>query len=308
LSDSDYHLMQDPGAWQESYFKRQLGSSTCVFVGASLTDPNLLRYIYRSGRGASRHYAVFVRQGDSSFYDSAADDVVALREQSQIAKWRAVNIEPILFDHYAQSAQFFWEVVAARRNKPYASLSDRLSRWRTEVEAVLPTERQAFMETQDQLQRFMSKVLAGTKKLLNGAGHRLQEGEKLGVSLWIYEPAKDKLINWASADRAWRDPNTLEPTPIHWSSDFVAAQAFCAGSMVSQSTSKHVVSRWNHVIGFPIYLHRPDGRLPIGVVTLASTESIERSLLKRGAATVRSSAIPAIEQDVSSLLDPSNVP
>lgn len=304
LSDRDYHLMQDSEAWQEGFFKNQLSTSDCLFVGTSLTDPNLLRYLYRSEH-RKRHHALFVRQDDSSIYDETNPEVADLRETSQLAKWRAVNVEPLLFNHYAQSAQFIWEVVAAARGSSYTPLPVRLGRWKEGLRDILPTEGKAFLETQERLQRVMAKVLGGTKSLLNRTGYRLRSGEKLGISLWVFDPAAETLVNWASADRIWRDPTTLEPIPVDWSSVFVAAQAFCAGSMVSQSTSEHVVSRWNHVIGFPIYLHDDSGRLPIGAVTLASTANKEASLLERGAAVVRSSAIPAIENDVSLLLDPS---
>lgn len=304
LSDRDYHLMQDSGSWQESFFKNQLTTSDCLFVGTSLTDPNLLRYLYRSEHG-KRHYALFVRQDDSSVYDEASSEVADLRERSQLAKWRAVNVEPLLFNHYAQSAQFLWEVVAATAAGSYTPLPTRLKEWKAGVQDILPTKGSAFLDTQERLQRVMAKVLAGTKSLLNGAGHRLRPGEKLGISLWVFDPEDETLVNWSSADRIWRDPSTLEPIPVDWSSVFVAVQAFCAGSMVSQSTSQHAVSRWNHVIGFPIYLQDESGRLPIGAVTLASTANKQSSLLERGAAVVRSSAIPAIEHDVSLLLDPS---
>lgn len=240
LSNRDYFAMQDPKAWQESFFRDRLATSTCLFIGASLTDPNLLRYIYRSDRG-SGHFAVFVRQDDSSLYDQSGPKVIGLREESQLRKWRGVGIEPILFDHYAQSAQFVWEIVAASQPTRYVPLTKRLATWSNEVSSILPITAIAFKETQDRLQRLLANLLSGTKQLINGEGHRLRRGEKLGMSMWVYDPGTDTLVNWASADRIWRDASTLEPTGVHWSSQFIAARAFCAGSMVSQSTSEHQV-------------------------------------------------------------------
>ena len=303
LSDRDYYLMQDSSAWQESFFKAQLESTTCLFIGASLTDPNLLRYIYRSG-GSGLHYVVFVRQTDASDYDSSSEMVRKLKEESQSDKWKAVNVEPILLDHYSQSAQFLWEVFTASRPGAYIALPRRLHDWQNDLANVLPASGPEFRETQAQLQLVMKKALDATKKLLNETGQRLRPGEKLGMSLWVFDPKADSLVNWGSADRVWVEPSTLEPIPVHWSSPFVASQAFCSGSMVSQSTSRHVVSRWNHVIGFPIYLHLENQRLPVGAVTLASTRGPEDSLLKRSESTVRGSVIPALEHQASEILNP----
>jgi hypothetical protein len=304
MSDSDYYSMQDAGAWQELFFERILRDSTCLFVGTSLTDPNLLRYVYRT-ESERRHFAVFTRQAESELYDSDQASVMTLREESQFAKWRAVGIEPILLDHYSESAQFIWELLAARRlGDQYAALPNRLESWWQDMEIILPTGSQGFVAVQERLQRIMAKALASTKSLINSEGFRVRPGERLGISMWVYNPVKEALVNWASADRLWRDPVTLEPTKIHWSSSFVAALAFCAGSMVSQSTSQHVVSRWNHVIGFPIFAHTAAGRLPVGVVTLASTEDKDASILHRAEDVVRGSAIPQLEMEIETLLAP----
>ena len=37
LSERDYFLMQEDSAWQQQYFGDRLASTTCVFVGASLS-------------------------------------------------------------------------------------------------------------------------------------------------------------------------------------------------------------------------------------------------------------------------------
>jgi len=46
------------------------------------------------------------------------------------------------------------------------------------------------------------------------------------LSLWVYDPGSESLTNWASADRVWRDPKTMEPLQVDWRSEFVSVQAF----------------------------------------------------------------------------------
>ena len=56
----------------------------------------------------------------------------------------------------------------------------------------------------------------------------------------------------------------------------MAVEAFCAGTVIAQRPGE--LSRWNYVLGLPVVIddHRW-GRLPVGVVTLASTLPPETS-------------------------------
>ncbi|HEY8627729.1 MAG TPA: SIR2 family protein [Gaiellaceae bacterium] len=47
LAEDDYAQIQWPGSWQERFMGYALESTLCVFVGLSLTDPNLIRWLYR---------------------------------------------------------------------------------------------------------------------------------------------------------------------------------------------------------------------------------------------------------------------
>jgi hypothetical protein len=114
--------------------------------------------------------------------------------------------------------------------------------------------------------------------------------EKLGLHLWILNPTgQNELLLWGGSDRSWRDPSTLQPVPIERPTEWIAVEAWCAGIPVAQATEKHATSRWNHVIGFPVFLtsepeevadgSNPYGRLPVGVVTLASDQTEDVGVL-----------------------------
>jgi hypothetical protein len=307
LSERDYFLMQEDSAWQQTYFSERLSSSTCVFVGASLTDPNILRYLYRT-ETAGQHFALFSRQQDAGLYDEAESSVVLLREETSELRWRRAGIQPIHTDFFSQSAQLLHEALhrrrTAQRRRVYHPLPKRLARWRKRLEDGALTVRPGpFRSAQLDLQEMMEDLLAGLKLDLSDAGHRPGSGERLGISLWVYDPRNETLTNWASADRVWRDPRTMEPLPVDWRSDFVSVQAFCAGSLVSRSTEQHVATRWNHVIGAPLYVDADGGgRLPAGAVTIASTRSAPSSVLDRGLGTLRRVSLPTIETVLAELL------
>ena len=300
LSDRDYFLMQEDSAWQQKYFAERFAESTCVFVGASLTDPNLLRYLHRSKTNRP-HYAIFARQQDAGIYDEAAQDVIDLREATSEARWRNAGIRPLHVDYFSQSAQLLHEVLHRRntqaRRRVYHPLPKRLVRWRNRLQRdVLATRPASFLSMQKELQRVMNDLLGAIRDELTDAGHRPGRNERLGISMWVYDPLSESLANWASADRIWLDPRTMEPLPIDWTSDFVSVQAFCAGSIVSRSTEQYVATRWNHVIGAPLHVEsEATGRLPVGSVTIASTFVEPQSVLHRGLNTLRRDSLHMVE-------------
>lgn len=309
LSERDYFMMQEDTAWQQEYFARRMAESSCIFVGASLTDPNLLRYLYRAP-SEQAHYAIFVRQQDVSLYDGTTTQVIELRERTAEARWRQAKIKPLHADYFSQSAQLVHEILHWRqttsRRRVYRPLPKRLTTWRNKLRrTVLTTSETDFAFVQDQLHDVMSKLIGAVRADLSAAGYRPSPDERLGLSLWVYDPDGESLTNWASSDRVWRDPKTMEPLPIDWTSDFVSVQAFCAGSLVSRSTEQYVATRWNHVIGAPLYLESDRlGRLPVGAVTIASTLPEPDSALHRGIATLRRLSVPAVERVLTDLLDP----
>lgn len=307
LSDRDYFLMQEDTAWQQERFADLFEGTTCIFVGASLTDPNLLRYLHRCDTTRA-HYAIFVRQQDAGLYDKSEQDVIDLREATSEARWKNAGIRPIHADYYSQSAQLLHEVLHRRKSAEaghsYEPLPERLMEWRDRLDqGVLSTASPSFKENQEELQEVMNELLEGIYTDLTDAGHRPRKNERLGINMWVYDPRTESLTNWASADRIWLDPKTKEPLSIDWTSDFVSVHAFCAGSLVSRSTERYVATRWNHVIGTPLYVASDTaGRLPVGAVTIASTLARPESMLHRGMQTLRRSSLPRLEEAFARLL------
>lgn len=312
LSERDYFAMQDDTAWQQLYFADRLRASTCLFVGASLTDPNLLRYLYRT-HSDQTHAAIFARQQDAEAYDNTSVETIAYREQTAIERWRAAGVNPIQVDTFSQSAQVLYEVLHYRRCKDrrrkYQPLGKRLHRWRRKIDqGITQTRPSAFASNQDLMHTMASQLLDAVGDDLRDAGKATKGGETLGMSVWIYDPATETLTNWASSDRIWRDPATLQPTPIDWTSDFASVQAFCTGSTVSWSTETYVATRWNHVVAAPLYMHDDGwGRLPVGAVTIGSTFNEQESALHRGLLTLRRKSIPKIAGTLAELLRPAAV-
>lgn len=305
LSDLDYHLMQNPGQWQERYFKDRLETSSCIFVGTSLSDPNLLRYLSWAEEGQT-HVVCFARQQDADLYRDG-DAVSTAWEATAEARWGALNVRALRADFFSETAQFLYEIEACRRlQDAYVPLAERHRRWIEGLRSsVLSTHRRVFPDRQERFREILVEVVGATLDKLRRTGKRLGNGERVGASLWIFDPEARTLVNWASSDRVWRDPKTMEPVPLDPKSPFVSVQAFCTGAVASRSTTEHVASRWNHVVGVPLYLDDDEhGRLPVGTLTLASTHPHDRSILGRGLSHLRRYFFFEVQASLSELLRP----
>lgn len=283
LSEADYHRMQG-GGWQEKFVQERLEVSTCLFVGASMTDPNLLRYLYRA-HAERRHVVVLPRQADAWTYRrDLLPGVREARETAVLRRWRRMGVEPLQPDYYNQVAQFVGEVALLRElGGRYVSYPKRLVSWERAIRADLlrRDDIRVFRSWQDDLQPLLADWLSDVRLAL-AENVDIDPDERLALHLWVRLPSQRSLVLWASSDRAWRDPSTLQPVAIERPTQWVSVEAFCHGTSVVQTLDEPKTSRWNSVRGIPVQLDHPIwSRLPVGVVTIASTLGSGGSALER---------------------------
>lgn len=277
LTEEHYHRMQRGTSWQERYVTERLETSLCLFVGTSLADPNLIRYLYGYKQsGARRHAAVFVRQSDA---EEIADGVQIAREDAVARRWGRCGVEAIFVDHYADAAQLLCEIGLQRaEGDRYQPFSDRAAR------SIRRIERQAlnlgkadveFADRQVTLSRWLRVTLQRT--LRSALGTEPPEDEKLALALWLLNPDGSHLTGWAHSDRAHQDPATIEAVPVRPLSPWVAVRTVCQGVRVELDRDTEV-SRWRFIRGLPLVINAPN-RLPIGCLTISSTKPGRDSIL-----------------------------
>ena len=67
LTEADYHKVDAHGIpWQETHLRQRFADSTVVFIGASLADEHLLRYIVRYAKSEKPPIALLVEDPDES--------------------------------------------------------------------------------------------------------------------------------------------------------------------------------------------------------------------------------------------------
>lgn len=279
LTEEHYHRMQRGRSWQEEYVTERLENSLCLFIGTSLTDPNLIRYLYGYRASARRHAAVFVRQGD---LEQVTPAVRSAREHAISKRWHRCGVEPAFVDHYADAAQLLYEI-GHRRASPqeYEPLPTRATRTLELIERILfatDGSSDRFAERQVVLSRWLRSYLYSLLTTALG-GESPPADERLALALWLLSPDGTSITGWAHSDRAHQDPATIEAVPIAAGSEWVAVRTICQGVRV-ELDRESAVSRWHFVRGLPLVLERPT-RMPIGCLTISSTKPAEETVLNR---------------------------
>jgi hypothetical protein len=275
LSEEQYHRMQRGSSWQERCMTKRLESSSCLFVGTSLTDPNLIRYLYGYKQSSTRtHAAIFVRQ-----VEGASAGVGAARERAAAKRWGRCGVEAIFVDHFADAAQLLYEIAHRREvGDAYIAIgarAERALRHIADVALRAGASQNEFAERQVALSRWLRDTLRLTLETALGANP--PESEPLAIALWLLSPDGRQITGWAHSDRAHQDPTTIESVPVRAESTWAAIRAVCQGVQVEHAT-KSEISRWRFVRALPLVLARPS-RIPIGALTIASALPREESIL-----------------------------
>lgn len=255
----------------------RLSSGSALFVGTSLSDPNLLRYLHSQKKPSPRkHVAIFTIPLSDPVAGNTAYADAALR------KWREVGVDPIQNDMYGQTAQYLHEVRLARElGVAYMPYSDRLAAWDQAMLGWLhdPT---AFEANQDLIQTQLTEAVETVKRLVVESGARFQPAEKLGMQLWSRQVAGRELALVGASAFRWSNPDFMPRVGVWSANPTPPVRAFSSGSrMQFELSGSH--RPWRSMLAYPIALedHPRFRRLPVGVLTLTSTAPMSESVVQK---------------------------
>jgi hypothetical protein len=292
--------MQRGTSWQEQLVVDRLENSTCVFVGMSLADPNLIRYLYGyEAQSPPLHVAIFVRQGEQE----VAGSVRAEMEEAAARRWGRCGVQAIFVDHFADAAQLLYEIgyrrtVGAEAYRPVGERVDEVIRCIERGLAVADQEK--FAKRQVALSTGLRMLLKGIIPLTLSLSKLRQGAEILGLALWIFGEDGSGLTGWAHSDRAHQDPSTVTPVPVSASSSWVSVRAVCQGT-IAEFDRDNYASRWRFVRGLPLVLEEST-RLPIGALTISSSVPAEQSVLTKMPEDIRAALHAALQSVALRLL------
>jgi hypothetical protein len=275
LTEVDYARFSAEPHWQERLMQDVLGSSLCVFVGLSFSDPNIIRWVY--SRSARPHLALFTRQSSPALAHGVRREL----EHATRARWRVANVDPFWADFYGELAQLLHEARLRRERGRdpdfHARAAVRLRHGRSNC---VPEGPRRFPERQREVTRLLQILLDGVTATAARDGVDLED-ETLGLALWGCDHENAELSLWAAADRMWAHPSSIVPVPLAYASDWVAVEAVTRGGAVIKDADVYA-TRWRYVRGVPIVWSRRDGeeRLVVGSLTLTSTTPRAESRLE----------------------------
>lgn len=272
LSEGSY-VRSTTGTFPQEFVAERLNTSLCVFVGLSMTDPNFIRWLYKSAADAGGpRYVIFVRQA------SAATDVAVrgLLERSAAARWARYGVTPVWANYYGEVAQIVHEIgLRCTGVEPIDFRARAAERLSTGALRLIPDGDDEFRSAQEESSQWLRGLLENVRAICLAADPPVDvAGHHLGLGLWAMNHDEGILTNWASGDRAYQDREALIGNPLHVHSRWVAAAAISTGVSVEEDPMVYA-SRWRFVRAIPVVVE-PDGeRSVVGAVTLTSTTPLE---------------------------------
>ena len=304
LTESDYQRMQQTVSWQETRVRAALGQGMFVFVGSSLVDPNLVRYLYGDPQLTTPpRYAIFVRQ--DTYEESVPAGVPAAREQAIRARWATVGVTAVFVDHYVDVAQLLYEMARAKQlDNTYVSLPERAREWAQAIDTRILGigDDQTFVRGQELLVAQLRSALqtaVATAEQLEGRPW----SEKLALTMWLIDADATHLINRVTTDRLHLDQGTIEPVEINEHARWVAVRSYCRGLPLAEARDIYA-SRWRFIRGTPLVIDtQRHGRIPVGCPTTASMNGRDDTMLNAMDDVVEARFNQALTTNVLALLN-----
>ncbi len=280
LTEADYYDANGRPPWQEKFMRTRLAGGSMLFVGTSLGDPNLLRYLYsQKAPSPLKHTAIFTIDPADPIASSTAYADASLK------KWREVGVDPLRNDMYGQTAQFLHEVRLARQlGGSYRPYADRLRDWSEGMKGWLHSaDPREFARNQSTIQEQLAAAVSTVTTLVSEHGVRLAPGEQLGIHLWSRIVDTRELVLLGGSAMRWTTPEFMPAVSLRGTSaGHPAVRAFTQGARMIFDLGSHEAP-WRTTLALPIALeeHPRFGRLPVGVVALSSTCAGADSVLRK---------------------------
>jgi hypothetical protein len=312
IAESDYEQVQAEKSWQRRLLLRRLQNSVCVFVGASMTDVNVLRFLRLAANtpSAQPHVALLTRgaRPGSPEIESVLRDAVRTR-------WAEYGVEALYPTFFIESSQFLEELGRRRRalnaggaaDPPGDRYAARLSRWEREIGAqqLVRAPDDALRTAQDQAHGALCAWLHEAKGLMPPRLRAELSRDTLGMQLWVVQDGGERLLLWATSTNSWRDASAFEAIPVELPSRWGAVEAYCAGSPVLREFPGDAGTRWRAALNVPVFLtDEPWQRLPVGVASLSAMDRQKDRLLPELKQNERDKLVALIEAAAAEYLTP----
>jgi hypothetical protein len=290
-------------SWRSEMLDSVLGGTSTVFIGSSVTDPDILSALaLTKGHGSSR-YSIQIRP-DMTFEGHGKNTSRRLADSLLAARFEHLGVVPIFVDFKHQVPQLLREVaLKVRQQDGYQSYMDRLNDWWgywSDLAGGADSRRST------DLQNVWHETLRRVRDIADSQLRRLSkpDDEMVMVEVWLRDHHRRLLVHWANSESLWLYNDTAHVAPIASGNDYQAQNTFREGRTVSHELHSRR-GHWVYCVSMPLVLHEePWFHLPVGVLNVLSSK-------KRGALRHMAKRMPeldafenAVKGPVSDLLDP----
>jgi hypothetical protein len=295
LTDQSFNMSTDVAAHRDSYVVEKLADKerSCLFLGSSFSDPNIIRYIDKaaerrrmqnpqSKRVGRDHVAVFTH------HDEDPEPIRSVREEVTRSRLESRGTKVVYLDHYADVPVFVRELRGRLQGSSHVRRQDHardvLENLLRSVICVRDAER--YNKAQPDLNSRAAEILMEAATELQGkfAGLHLNR-EPIAMAIWLLDGEGRHITPWITTDRIHLGPDLLQKVCVQPQSRWLAVKSVCAGRLLKEERNDSR-SRWRYLLAFPLEIGAGDpddgmDTVTIGAVSLTSMLPAGKTALSR---------------------------
>jgi SIR2-like domain len=275
--------------WRQDRLDAALTKTACLFVGSSLTDPDVLAKLAETKYQQPR-YAVLLAPDQENEPDGSAllelgegdpprvdSDERCLARDAVAQRFLHLGVIPIMVDFPHQVPQLLIEIaLKIQQGDDYQKYSDRLDKWWSRWAGLFGFEDELTPGPHNvRLQGFWAHELASIRGRVREAfGLEPSADEKIVVEAWVRNPRERTLFQWATSEGIWLNGDTAPSCDLGESDiRFGVQRSFRKGrTHVAETRPKQ--GHWRYEVSVPLTLHvAPWHHLPVGVICVRSSKA-----------------------------------
>ncbi len=273
-------------SWRRDLMAAKLANTTCLFVGSTVTDPDVLEHLAVSKHQNRKYALVLAPDGDVRAARPRPDDLSGPSRATAVADEQVVRdliaqrflhlgVVPVIADHPTHIPQFLREVaLRVLQGDAYRSYPGRARLWwaywakafgyggSAELAGVRNKALQEHWHS-GPLREALKRIEREMKKTKT-------DDERVVVEVWLRNPQQRELTLWARSDSLWLDASTAHHASLTRHSGYIAQSTFEEGQ-TQRSPMNPSRGQWRFCWSMPLILQEePWYHLPVGVLNVLS--------------------------------------
>lgn len=293
---ADYGAGLEPeeeySTWRHKLLTDKLERTVCIFVGSTLTDPDVLEHLART-KHRNRRYALLLRPRFELYHDANSPETAQLRSigtfdnyigrELVAQRFLHLGVVPIIAEHPHHIPQFLREitlkVLQGDAYRPYGSRAKMWwGYWAKSFGHKPGPDGPPGPRSKNLQEHWQTKPLAEAMKQLRKAfatDKRPQiEDEHIMLEVWLRNPHQRDLVLWARSDSHWLDAATAHHASLRGEdSGYIAQKTFQQGWSMQEPLHGRR-GQWRYYWSMPLVLYQePWYHLPVGVLNVLSNKA-----------------------------------